>query len=107
MQQSIKRMTANVKVNHLNYESGENTYKLVNDTRFTVRFGDKSSIGMLSNLSPSTILKGQSGSGQLTIVSPEVLGEDFLNQGLATIELLGVTIAECKFEEYEVKDIPF
>ncbi|TGE76306.1 hypothetical protein C7Y70_19495 [Pseudoalteromonas sp. KS88] len=106
MQQSIKKMTAEVKVSHLSYDSGENTYKLVDDTRFTVRFKDRSSIGMLSALSPSVILKGQSGSGLLTIISPEMLGEDFLSEGVAIIELLGVVVAECKFEKYEIEDIP-
>ncbi len=105
MQNTIKKMVTDVKIKHLSYDAGENQYKLVNDTRFSVRFKGKSSIGMLSHLRPSEILCGQSGVGRLTVISPEVLGDDFLSGGFVDIELAGIVVAECEFKDYTIEVI--
>lgn len=105
MTTSITRMTANVQIRHFEHDGEAANYKIVNDTRFTINHKNNATMGMITGLTPEIIQKGQSGSGQLTVLSPERLGEEFLSSGVINIEVLGVVIAECQFENYQIKHV--
>ncbi len=99
---NFNKLIADVKITHHHTQADQFDYKICNNTRFTVRFDGKSTLANIHDMTEKAIKPGQTGSGKVTILGPELLGDDFLNETRIPIEVSGVVIAHCEIISKEI-----
>ncbi|MCO7223879.1 hypothetical protein [Pleionea sp. CnH1-48] len=90
---ALTKLVAEVKIVRDKFVGQE--YLILHNSNFSLKYDGKGTLASIQNIDPPCISAGEEGFGTLVVLSPESLGNNFLDETCIPVEILGEVIARC------------